>query len=242
MSAKHRLCIPGCGGILVLLGLLGPVAARADNVAAEAAVWAGGNLAWVGDARFSADGQRTQDGQPARFSATGRQLGIVQPWLVTIGASMSVIPWRHVALGLEFATSVHGVADRAPTAPTLALQTDTGSVSSYRVGGNLTGILPVGRFSLRLGATLSYNHLGVPVTVFDKVPCGKSGASRCYPSAGFDKFSLEPRLSATVPLSPGGLLHLLVYIGTDVVPPNGLSVGAGLLVHLDSFGGRRRSR
>ena len=181
------------------------------------------------DRSFSGSGQVAgPDGNPLggagapslRLSADGRTLGLTAPVVVAWQVHyLWLTPW-HLALGGTFG-GLDGSADGVQAQ--LAGQRIGSSLSGMLVGPEVAAVLAHGPLELRGSIAAGYRSIGLPVTSFAKVPCGKGG--RCYPALSDDEFFLEPRATVAIHLRS---ITIGAYAGGDLTGGMGWSAG-GLL-------------
>lgn len=177
----------------------------------------------LSDRSFSGSGRPAGvDGQPIapslRLTGDGRTLGVVTPVVVEWQAHyLWLTPW-HLALGGTFG-GVDGNADRAQP-QRFGGQTLGGSLSGLVIGPEVAAVFAVGPLELRAGIAAGYRSIGLPVTSFAEVPCGKGG--RCHPTLSDDEFFFEPRATVAVHL---GAITIGAYAGGDLTGGMGWSAG-----------------
>ena len=175
----------------------------------------------LSDRSFSGSGQPVTDGQPAgqplTLSGDGRTLGLRAPVVAAYQFHfLWLMPW-HVAFG----GTVGGLAGNADgKQPRLDGQTLGNGLSGLIVGPEVAVVFAVGRLELRGSIAGGYRSVGLPVTSFAMVPCGKGG--RCYPTVSDNEFFLEPR--ATVALH-FGMVTVGAYAGGDLTGAMGWTAG-----------------
>jgi hypothetical protein len=181
----------------------------------------------LSDRGFSGSGQPVGgDGKPVGPSlgigADGRTLGLTAPVVVAWQAHyLWLTPW-HFAFGGTFGGidgNANGVAAR------VGGQTIGSSISGMLIGPEIAVVFAHGPFELRGSIAGGYRSVGVPITSFAKVSCGKGGY--CYPTLGDDEFFLEPRATIAVHLRS---ITLGAYAGGDLT--GGMGWTAGGLVGL----------
>lgn len=177
----------------------------------------------LSDRSFSGSGQPAgPDGKPVgpslALGAAGRSLGLVQPVVVQWQVHyLWLTPW-HLAFGGTFG-GLDGSADR-PQPERLGGQTLGSSLSGLMVGPEVAVVVAHGPVELRVGAAAGYRTIGLPVTSFAKVSCGKGG--HCYPTLGDDEFFFEPRVTLAVHLRS---ITIGGYAGGDLTGGMGWSAG-----------------
>ena len=177
----------------------------------------------LSDRSFSGSGQPAgvdgkAIGPTQSLAADGSALGVVKPVVVQWQVHyLWLTPW-HLALGGTFG-GLDGSADRAQP-DQLGGQRIGSSLSGLLVGPELAVVGAHGPVELRASVAAGYRSVGLPVTSFVKVPCGKGG--RCYPTVGDDQFFFEPRMTVAVHLRS---VTLGVYAGGDLTGGMGWSAG-----------------
>ena len=216
--------------LLLLVSLLLPAGASATHsrryrgpAPLAAALTVGALQMTLSDRTFSGSGQPAGiDGQALgptlRLTGDGHTLGVVTPVVVQWQVHyLWLTPW-HVAFGGTFG-GVDGSADRAQP-QRFGGQTIGGSLSGLVVGPEVAAVVDIGPLELRAGIAAGYRSVGLPVTSFAKVSCGKGG--RCYPTLDDDEFFFEPRAVVAVHM---GALTIGAYAGGDLTAGMGWSAG-----------------
>jgi len=204
-SASHR-CRGRCGPV--------PLAAELTVGALQMT---------LSDRSFSGSGQPAgvdgkAIGPTLQLAGDGRTLGLTAPVVVAWQFHyLWLTPW-HLALGGTFG-GVDGSADHAQP-ERFGGQTLGSSLSGIVIGPEVAAVVDVGPLELRAGIAAGYRSVGLPVTSFAKVSCGKGG--RCYPTLGDDEFFFEPRAVVAVHL---GTITIGGYAGGDLTGGMGWSAG-----------------
>jgi hypothetical protein len=170
----------------------------------------------VGGELFSGSGH--VPGVPDAQALVGRgdALGFAKP--ILFQASLHVLyGLRHFAFGGEV-SGFWGGSDRPGSAQLTSLVGR--SLSGYNAGPEIRTMWQRDWLEVSGVVALGYESLGVPITGFEKVSCGKGG--RCYPTADASRFFLEPRAVVTIHLRS---FILGAYGGGDVLPGGGFSAG-----------------
>lgn len=174
-------------------------------------------------------------GPSMTLAADGRTLGAIKPvvslWQVHY---LWLTPW-HLALGGVLGGVVGDTGRGGATV--VDGQTIDSSLTGSLFGPEIDTVLAHGPLELRAGVTFGYRNLGMPITSFAKVSCGKGG--RCYPTASDDQFFFEPRVSVGVDL---GSVQIGGYAGGDLLPTSGWSAGGYLAVALPEWRSRAQVR
>ncbi len=181
----------------------------------------------LSDRGFSGSGQPAgPDGKAVGPSlglgADGRTLGLTAPVVTAWQLHyLWLTPW-HVAFGGTFG-GIDGSADGI--AARVNGQSIGSSLSGVIVGPEIAVVFAHGPLELRGSIAGGYRSVGVPVTSFVKVSCGKGGF--CYPTLGDDEFFLEPRATVAVHIKS---FTIGAYAGGDLT--GGMGWTAGGLVGL----------
>lgn len=132
-------------------------------------------------------------GPTVRLGADGRTLGLTAPVVVAWQLHyLWLTPW-HLAFGGTFG-GIDGSADGMQ--PRIGGQAIGGSLSGMLVGPEVAVVFAHGPLELRASIAGGYRSVGLPVTSFVKVSCGKGGY--CYPTLDDDEFFLEPRATVAM--------------------------------------------
>ena len=177
----------------------------------------------LSDRAFSGSGQPAGPdgkalGPSLRLGDDGRALGLTAPVVVAWQLHyLWLTPW-HFAFGGTFG-GLDGNADGAQ--PRLGGQSLGGSLTGALFGPELAVVFAHGPLELRGSIAAGYRTIGLPITSFVKVPCGKGGY--CYPTLGDDEFFLEPR--ATVAVHFASSITVGAYAGGDLTGGMGWTAG-----------------
>ena len=168
-DASHRVRPRNCHGHACIVPL-----------AAELSV--GALQLGLSDRSFSGSGQPVIDGQPAgqplTLSGDGRTLGLRAPVVAAYQFHfLWLMPW-HVALG-GTVRRARRQRRRASSRGSTGRRSAT-ALSGLIVGPEVAVVFAVGPLELRGSIAGGYRSVGLPVTSFAMVSCGKGG--RCYPT------------------------------------------------------------
>ena len=194
----------------------------------------------LSDRSFAGSGQAAGPdgkgvGPSIALAADGRTLGVVAPVVVQWQVHyLWLTPW-HLALGGTFG-GVDGSADRAQP-DKLGGQTIGSSLSGVVVGPEIAAVFAHGPLELRAGIAAGYRSIGLPVTSFAKVSCGKGG--RCYPTLDDNEFFFEPRATVAVHLRS---ITIGAYAGGDLTGGMGWSAGGVVGIALPDWLARAEVR
>ncbi len=164
-----------------------------------------------------------------RLSATGRTLGLDKPVVVSWQIHyLWLTPW-HLALG----GLIGGVDGDVGRVASLGGQSLGSTLQGLVIGPELAAVLARGPLEVRAGFAFGYRSVGLPVTSFAKVPCGKGG--RCYPTISDDQAFFEPRVVVALHT---GLLTFGAYAGGDLTGGGGWSTGGVVGIALPEWHAR----
>lgn len=169
-----------------------------------------------------------------RLAADGHALGLTAPVVVAWQVHyLWLTPW-HLALGGTFG-GLDGDADGAQ--PQLGGQRIGASLSGMLLGPEVAAVFAHGPLELRASIAAGYRNVGLPVTTFVRIPCGKGG--RCYPTLSDDEFFLEPRATVVVHLRT---ITIGAYAGGDLTGGMGWTAGGVVGIALPDWLARAEVR
>jgi hypothetical protein len=175
---------------------------------------------------FQGDG--LLNGSPAHQRTVGRDAGIRQPLLTTLGGRFT-FRFLHWLMAGGYFERVGGSLDQfsAVQANGQGLGDSLGGVD---LGGHVGLVWSPGYYEVRLDTDIGARLLSVDIERFDTETCSNKGATySCQPAASSTKFELQPKLQLGVHLGPW--VTVGAYGGVDSFPQLGWSAGGWAALH-----------